>query len=293
MEEEMKISRSIPASVLIAVAMLTASQCFPLATGCLAAAQTDTNANTDTNTTQDQTQCKADTDVKAPELAWTVLPPRVIRDNYGHNVSNKYIAIDVIVHNSYACNQLVVKGFRFVVKGTTDYATTDPTLVKGSIVKGQLVGTRNTVVQVVKTLGLIATGASGFFKSTGASATYNRGVTIFSNPFEKGIELIFPDTTVTYLSNWDKDEVFKSGFVVQAGKEVQGRLFMPIEVVCSENYSPEKPNDNSSNLTARSKECRPPRWGERYPTYDADTVKKNLGEMKVFGQEIAGIRSIH
>jgi hypothetical protein len=276
-------SRRTPPAILVAMALFIAVECFPIATGNIANAQTlSTNpaAAPTTNPTTDnaaQPECKDSEQKQHPIIAWTVLPSRVVRDNYGHNVSNKYIAIDVIVHNGNTCNQLVVKGFQFLAKSSSPYVTTDPTLVKGSITKGQQVGFRNTAVQVIKTVGLIATGASGFFKDTGASATYNRGVTIFSDPFEKGIEMIFPDTTVTYLSNWDKDEVFKNGFVVDAGKDARGRIFMPIDVVCSRYYP---------NHDRQKGRCRAPRFGQRYPAYDADDIKATLGDMNVFGQEI-------
>jgi len=135
-----------------------------------------------------------------PEVAWYVVPPKIVRDNYGHYVSAKYTAIDITVHNMNSTDQINVQAFTFRGAVSADpYKNSDPNLVRGSIVKGQETGARNTLVRVIKVLGNLATGASGFVKNAGTSASYGRGVSIFSDPFEKGVELIVPDTTVTYL----------------------------------------------------------------------------------------------
>jgi hypothetical protein len=218
-------------------------------------------------------------DIKAvaPTITWDVLPVSVVRDNYGHNVAGKYIAIDVLIHNNDTNTQLLIRGFRFNVNSVY-YANTDPTLVRGTIQKGQMVGARNRSVQAIKTLGLIATGAGGYFHATSAAANYNRGVTIFSDPFEKGIELLFPDTTTTYLANWDKDPVLKNGFVVDPGKEENGRIFLPVELVCSPNF-PTPP--------AQGEKCDLGHFFRRNATYDANEIKHRLGTISLIGNSAA------
>lgn len=208
----------------------------------------------------------------APMIAWTVLPVKVVTDNYGHNVSNKYLAVDVLVHNNDSSAQLVIKGFHFTVQ-QFDYVSTDPPLVRGSIEKQQDVGARNRSLQVVKTIGLLATGSEGYFHVKGASANFNRGVSIFSDPFEKGLELIFPDTTVKYLANWDSNQVFKNGFIVDAGKELTGRIFLPLEIVCSKTF----PNPPATNEV-----CRQGGFF-RGARYDANQLKLRLGKVSAIG----------
>ena len=219
--------------------------------------------------------CAAADNGKAPSIAWTVLPEKVVRDNYGHNVSNNYIAIDVTVYNNNCSDQLLVKTFTFKNLSHNDDPdlTTDPDLIKGSIVKGQEVGRRNRSVAAIKSMGLLATGSAGFFKAAGASATFNRGVTIFSDPFEKGIEMVFPDTTVKYLANWNTNTVFKNGFAVEPQSETRGQVFLPIDFVCQQ-------------LKADPKDCRS---GHHFSgaTYNPAAIKASLGRMSAFGHEIA------
>src|SRR5262249_31745062 len=157
-------------------------------------------------------------DPEPPDLVWYVVPPKIVQDNYGHNVRNKFVMIDVTVKNICQESQIAILSFAIrpdhddaYWNGHDPYKNTDPALVRGTIEKSQQVGLRNRAVQGVKTTGLIASGAAGYFKAAGPRANYNLGVDIFSNPFEKGIELIFPDTTIGYLNKWDQNQIFKNG----------------------------------------------------------------------------------
>ncbi len=214
---------------------------------------------------------------RRPQVAWYVLPSKIIRDNYGHYVSSKYIAIDITVHNMNSTDQISVQAFTFLgLRSDDPYKNSDPNLVRGSIVKGQETGARNTLVRVIKVVGNLATGAGGFVKNAGASASYGRGVSIFSDPFEKGVELIIPDTTVTYLTAWDKDEVFKKGFIVEPGKEVTGRIFIPVSLVC-ELLRAHQPPVNTA--------CKEGGW-LRSAQYDPLVIRDNLAPLGVMGSHI-------
>lgn len=212
-----------------------------------------------------------------PEVAWYVVPPKIVRDNYGHYVSSKYVAIDITVHNMNSTDQINVQAFTFRGAPPADaYKNSDPNLVRGSIVKGQDTGARAVLVRVIKVAGNLATGAGGFVKNASASASYGRGVSILSDPFEKGVELIIPDTTVTYLTAWDKDEVFKNGFIVEPGKEVTGRIFIPVSLVC-ELLGTHQPPVKAV--------CKEGGW-LRSSQYDPLAVRENLGPMGVLGSHI-------
>ena len=215
---------------------------------------------------------------EAPTIVWDVLPVKIVRDNYGHNVANKYVAIDILIHNNDSTSQLLIQGFSFTTNHV-QYVSNDPALVRGTIEKDQMVGFRNRAVQVIKTTGLIATGAEGYVHAASASANFNRGVSIFSDPFEKGIELIFPDTTVRYLANWDNNQVFKNGFVVDPGKEIRGRVFLGLEIVCSHHF-PTKP--------ANGEECSQGGFwvGAKY---DPNQIKLRLGQIAAVGNSAATV----
>lgn len=209
----------------------------------------------------------ADSTKSAFEVAWEVLPEIVVRDNYGRHVSSKYFAIDVAVHNPSDSDVLIVRAFQFANKET--HLNSDPRLVRGSLEKGQMTGRRNVAINTIKSMGLVAAGASGFFKNTGSSATYNRSVVMFSDPFEKGLEVIFPDTTIKYLSNWDSDKVFKDGFVVSAGDTGRGRIFVPIQALYPDYTKP-----------------------KRGTQFDLNEVKERLGDMKPVGIKAGKVEAL-
>jgi hypothetical protein len=131
------------------------------------------------------------------------------------------------------------------------------------------------MVRLIKVLGNLATGSAGFVKNVGASASYGRAVSIFSDPFEKGVEMIFPDTTVEYLTAWDKDEVFKNGFIVDAGKEVTGRIFIPVAVACE--------MAKAQGMTAQ---CKEGGWLQS-ATYDPVAIRNGLGTISILGNHVS------
>ena len=69
------------------------------------------------------------------------------------------------------------------------------------------------------------TGASGFLKNVGAAATYNRSINLFNDPFQKGFDLVSPDTIVRYLETLNQD-IFKTGLVLPEGSIGYMRVFV-------------------------------------------------------------------
>lgn len=205
---------------------------------------------------------KANNNRELLEGAWTVLPYKVVRDNYGPGITGRYFVIDMALHNC-SNKQLVVNALHFD-HGKNHEVNTDPAMVRGTLQKAHDTGLRTTSINIIKTMGLLATGASGFVKATASAAAYNRGVTIFSDPFEKGIELIFPDTISNYLKNWDSTDVFKSGFVLAPGGQGRGRIFYPILSL----YSP----------TTQARDAKDATKGR----FNAQEVKTRLGTLRVF-----------
>ncbi len=224
---------------------------------------------------------------KNVEVAFTVLPFNVVRDNYGHNVSDKYLALDVAVHNTSGAPErgggndqqlLIVKAFVFssLSKNGDPSLNTDPDLVKGSIEKGQQVGVRNRSVLLLKMLGTLGTSSIVFFKAAAAKSTFSQSADMFNDPFMKGIEGLFPDTTIRYLAKWGDDQVFKEGFLVEPGATKRGRIFLPIQTVCKTLMpSPVKGDPD----------CREGH-GLKRATYDEGRIKQLLGAMQPFGEQL-------
>lgn len=168
------------------------------------------------------------------EVATQFLPYDIVRDNYGHFVADRYFAFDVAIANYKREKTLYIKAFVFAQKKNTaisPFLNVDAKLVRGSIEKGQLVGRRNVTIEVLKTVGTVASGLSGFFKVAESAAAAGRIIAAYNGPAITGIGIIVPDTTVKYLNNWDQDQVLKNGFVVGGNETQRGRVFLPIEAL--------------------------------------------------------------
>jgi hypothetical protein len=215
-----------------------------------AAAQGGTStATTPSTVLPPRNECTADACI---EIATQYIPYDIARDNYGRFVADRYLTFDVAVANNTQ-NTLYVNAFLFerAEAKTSPYLNTDAKLVRGSIEKGQLVGRRNVNIEILKTVGTVATGLSGFFKVAESAATAGRIIAAYNGPFITGISAIVPDTTVKYLNNWDQDLVFKNGFVVSKGQTERGRVFIPIETLFPEFRS--KPEHQKAGATNHTK----------------------------------------
>src|SRR5262249_57133703 len=72
-------------------------------------------------------------DPEPPDLVWYVVPPKIVQDNYGHNVRNKFVMIDVTVKNICQESQIAILSFAIrpdhddaYWNGHDPYKNTDP-----------------------------------------------------------------------------------------------------------------------------------------------------------------------
>lgn len=222
-------------------------------------------------------------------IGWSVLPPKVLRDNYGHYVVDKYFGLDVAIANrsqgtngSNTGTSVIVSALEFCPTGNVvKDVSADPTLVRGSLQKGELTGKRADVSNTIQAIGTIMAPAAPFFKNALHRATYSTGASMLS-PIKSAFDLVWPDTIATYLTNWDKDQVFKQGFVVAAGQSERGRVFIPIEYIYPRPGK--NPGKNSQGYAAW--EAKRIAWEiASSGKYDPEAVKKVIGSVVVLGQQ--------
>lgn len=163
------------------------------------------------------------------DIMWSLVPRKIVRDNFGHYIDGRYYCIEVVIGNNSGYSlQIASVGFQ----PGLDHGRKpdDPTpaegyrMVRGTLQKMQLVGTRAMIVNSIRGLGPILTGIGPFFHNINHKANYEQGINIFSNPFEKGLELIFPDTIVGQLARLD-DQVLRDGLVVPNNTQVRTVVF--------------------------------------------------------------------
>jgi hypothetical protein len=222
-------------------------------------------------------------------IGWSVLPPKVLRDNYGHYVVDKYFGLDVAIANrsqgtngSNTGTSVIVSALEFCPTGNlVKDVSADPTLVRGSLQKGELTGKRADISNSIQAIGTIMAPAAPFFKNALHRATYSTGASLLS-PIKSAFDLVWPDTIATYLTNWDKDQVFKQGFVVAAGQSERGRVFIPIEYI----YPRPGKNPGKDSAGYAAWEAKQLAWKiASSGKYDPEAVKKVIGSVVVLGQQ--------
>ncbi len=228
-------------------------------------------------------------------IGWSVLPSKVLRDNYGRHVMDRYFGIDVVIANRTGENadtgdksqSLIVTALEFChlqSGGELRDISIDPALVRGSLQKGELTGKRNTISRAIQATGAVVAPSAGFFKNEIHRGTFSTAAALFT-PMKTGFDLVWPDTILTYLENWDKDEVFKKGFVVAAGGSARGRVFIPIEIIYPRPLR-EKYRQLTDVQKKKVKEDND-QWNQATKgRYDPEDVKKKIGTLVVLGQQI-------
>ena len=157
----------------------------------------------------------------AVDVAWKVLPRNVVSDNFGARIAKMYYGIVVYLGNN-AGSDLQLAGIYFKLPdgaGLTAPLPTEPyRIVRSSLEREQLVGFRNLSVNIVRAIGPILAGAIPFFNGSTAAArnhkyNFENFLNIFSNPFEKMLELVVPDLTVNQLITLD-NQALREGAII-------------------------------------------------------------------------------
>lgn len=147
------------------------------------------------------------------DVMWSVIPQNVVLDNFGGKIKKAYYGVHILIGNNSGYDlQIASVGFtlrkdlrpkspsgaRYMVPATSYQ------LARGSLVRSQEVGPRSRVMNSINALGPVLTGFVPFFKVTNRRSNFSQLTNIFSNPFEEGAKLIFPDTTIGQLNRLEQ-----------------------------------------------------------------------------------------
>lgn len=167
--------------------------------------------------------------IDAVDVMWAVVPNKIVIDNFGRWVNRKYYCIEVVIGNNSGFDvQIVGAGFRLANGQPMSYAgnkvtipNTSYRMPRGTIEKEQIAGARAYFIDTVKALGPVLTGFAPF-----AGKSWPQGVNIFSDPFEKGLEAVIKDRTITELNHLDQ-EILRDGLIVHNNVMVRSLVFFP------------------------------------------------------------------
>jgi hypothetical protein len=172
------------------------------------------------------------------DVMWEVLSKDVVRDNFGRKVANQYYCIEITIGNNTGYD-LQIASVAFTVpalaKQAKDLGYTHSYFVPGNnykITRGtieweQRIGPRNFTVNLIKGLGPVLTGFVPYFHELNHRGNFSEAINIFSNPIEKGFELVIPDRTVRNLDRLE-DQVIHEGIIVPNNTQAKTyKIFLP------------------------------------------------------------------
>lgn len=235
------------------------------------------------------------------DVAWKVLSKNVVSDSFGARIAKMYYGIVVYLGNN-AGYDLQLAGVYFKLPAGAGVTAPLPTdsyrTVRSSLQREQLIGLRNTSVNLVRALGPILTGVLPFFGGSTAAArnhkyNFQAFLNVFSNPFERMLELVLPDLTVNQLVALD-NQALRDGAVISNNSSTPLLVF-----VDKGTLAPLNPMDPGSGSVA----CGPNDWNcdymrTRYKNrrylrsrfksdHDPLQVMQALGELTLIGKYVA------
>lgn len=233
------------------------------------------------------------------DVMWSVIPNGIVKDNFGRNVGNNYYCIEIAIGNNSGYDLLLGSiGFDLTKSSSALLATIQHKipvasykLTRGTLEKGQEVGVRNKTINIIKAMGPVLTGITPFFSSMNRK-DFAEGVNIFSNPFEKGAELVFPDTTIGQLRRLD-DQTLRDNLVISNNTQIVSKVFVPKKLLAlSEPRTlPKTTDQGSSEYKQYIKELNDYdnyRMNKDQPAW----IMKALGELVLIGDKIQHINRV-
>jgi len=222
------------------------------------------------------------------DIAWKVLPRRVVADNFGARVAKLYFAVQAVVGNSSGYDiQVSSIFFRMPdAAGLSAPVPTDPyTIVRGTLDREHLVGLRNTSIHIIEAVGPMLAGGAVFFAGNTAASLhhgliYSRIIDLFTGPFAKGFGLVFPDKTLNQMVALD-NQTMRDSALIPNGSQQALLVFVSRDLLMTD--------DASAEAKARRHALR---RGLR-SDFDPLVVMRQLGEIVLVGKSVQYVNRIN
>lgn len=219
------------------------------------------------------------------DVMWTVMPTAIVRHNFGRQIANNYYGVQIRIGNDSGFN-LQIAGIGFDIPGANNIVPTNSyRATRGTLEKEQQVGVRASVVNAVKSFGLLYSGFLPFWHMPNRRANANLAGEILNGPFEKGLEAVWPDLTVRQLTRLD-DQTLRDGLIVNNNSQVVTLAWVPKKLlnIASEADSEylKRPNASKADTARNGRD-----WRDE-PQY----VNWRLHKMVIVGQAIAYINRV-
>lgn len=181
------------------------------------------------------------------DVMWGVVPDRIVYDNFGHYVSNKFFCVEVVIGNDSGY-PIQIAAIGFSMKGDENRGPLPSSgyrMTRAMLEVGQLMNPRGFVIQGMSAASLIAAGVLPFYHNAGHKANFASAVALFSDPLSKGLQLLWPDLTIGELNRLD-DQMLHDGMLISNNTQVRTVVFVPKSVVLAYLLAPGEPPERGT-----------------------------------------------
>ena len=99
-------------------------------------------------------------------------------------------------------------------------------MTRGSLESRHLLYPRSLVLGTITALGPIFTGFTPYFHNVNHRSNFSEFINIFSNPLEKGLELVWPDPRDAQRNRFD-DQILRDGLILANNISTRSMVFFP------------------------------------------------------------------
>lgn len=232
------------------------------------------------------------------DVMWGVMPSKIVSHNFGRQIANNYYGIQIRIGNDSGYDlQLAGIGFKLRDSGLSNIVPTNSyRSTRGTLEKEQQIGIRASVVNAVKALGTLYSGFLPFWHMPNRKANANLAGEILNGPFERGLEIVFPDLTTAQLTRLD-DQTLRDGLIVKNNSQIVTLVWIAKKTLNLSNHTgPEEqaylnrliPDpSNLNNKIPATQRSDVKNWRD-----DPQYVNWKLGEMVLVGQQITYINRV-
>ncbi|HEU4594196.1 MAG TPA: hypothetical protein VFS10_03425 [Pyrinomonadaceae bacterium] len=103
-------------------------------------------------------------------------------------------------------------------------------ITRGSLEARQATNARTLVLSTITALGPIFTGFTPYFHNVNHRANYSEAINIFSNPLEKGLELVWPNPRDRQRERFD-EQVLRDGLIIRNNTQIRTLVFFPKDLL--------------------------------------------------------------
>jgi hypothetical protein len=233
---------------------------------------------------------------------WGVVPDRIVHDNFGHYVSDKFFCVEVVIGNDSGY-PIQIAAIGFSMKGDETRGPLPSSgyrMTRAMLEVGQQLNPRGFVIQAMSAASLIAAGALPFFHNANHKANFASAAALFSDPLSKGLELLWPDLTIGELNRLD-DQMLHDEMLISNNTQVRTVVFVPKDVVlayllASRATSRATPGATPAAANNPLKECAAPGpFRELWKCQKRTSVKEvadQLGKLVLVGNQVAFINRV-